>query len=41
MLTFEEHRRALDALEEAILEGFEQQRRQEDGQQLLTIPEVC
>jgi excisionase family DNA binding protein len=39
---FEAHRRALDALEEAILEGFEQQRPQEeDGQQLLTIPEVC
>jgi excisionase family DNA binding protein len=38
---FEEHRRALDTLEEAILEGFEQQRPQEDGQQLLTIPEVC
>ncbi len=38
---FEEHRRALDALEEAILEGFEQQRPQEDGKQLLTIPEVC
>src|SRR5919199_3466614 len=38
---FEDHRRALDALEEAILEGFEQQQPQADGQQLLTIPQVC
>ena len=37
---FEAHRRALDELEKAILEGFEQQQAQEDGQQLLTIPQV-
>ena len=36
---FEAHRRALDELEKAMLEGFAQHS-QEDSQQLLTIPQV-
>src|ERR671933_530281 len=39
---FQTHRRALDELEEAILAGFRQlQPSEEDGQQLLTIQQVC
>ena len=37
---FEAHRRALDDLEQAILKGFDLQQPQENGQQLLTIPQV-
>ncbi len=36
---FEAHRKALEALEEAILEGFDSQSR--NGYELLSIPEVC
>jgi len=39
---FQTHRRALDELEEAILDGFRQQQpSEEDGQQLLTVQQVC
>ena len=39
---FQTHRQALDELEEAILEGFMHlQPSEEDGQQLLTIQQVC
>ena len=39
---FQTHRRALDELEEAILEGFMHVHpSEEDGQQLLTIQQVC
>ena len=39
---FQAHRRVLDELEEAILEGFMHlQPSEEDGQQLLTIQQVC
>ena len=37
---FEAHRRALDELEKAILEGFEHQQLRQNGPQLLTIPQV-
>ncbi len=36
---FQAHRRALDELEEAILEGFEAQSR--DGHELLSVPQVA
>ena len=39
---FQTHRQALDELEAAILEGFMHlQSSEEDGQQLLTIQQVC
>ncbi len=39
---FQTHRRALDELEAAILEGFmHQQPSEEDGQQLLSVQQVC
>ena len=39
---FQTHRRALDELEEAIVEGFMHVHpSEEDGQQLLTIQQVC
>src|ERR687886_2296786 len=40
---FQTHRRALDELEEAILAGFThlQPSEEEDGQQLLTVQQVC
>ena len=39
---FQTHRRALDELEAAILEGFmHQQPSEEDGQQLLSVQQAC
>ncbi len=36
---FQAHRRALDELEDALLEGFEKQSR--DGRELLSVPQVA